>query len=122
MDMNERERLAESAKEFNASARPQHTYIERGISRKQTTRKEPEPKPAAEETKSYSDYRRERDTAHEDALRQKATVQALKNQLPKLFTNLFPICVFDFLDDLVLYIINLSVEFVHYSWNILKKL
>lgn len=63
MDMNERDRLAESAKEFNSSARPPHTYIERGISRKQSTRKEPEPKPAEGQTKSYKDYRRERDTA-----------------------------------------------------------
>lgn len=71
MDMNERERLTESAKEFNASARPQHTYIERGISRKQTAHKESEPKPAAEETKSYSDYRRERDTALYEELKAK---------------------------------------------------
>lgn len=69
MDMNERERLAESAREFNASARPPHTYVERGVSRKQAERKEPEPKPAAEETKSYSDYRRERDTALYEELR-----------------------------------------------------
>lgn len=70
MDTNERDRLAESVREFNASARPSHTYIERGISRKQTSRKEPESIPAATETKSYSDYRRERDSELYDELRE----------------------------------------------------
>ncbi len=87
MDMNERDRLAESAKEFNASARPAHTYIERGVSRKQTTRVEPETKPAEEKPKSYSDYRRERDAELYSELREQRDGARASSGAERRFRN-----------------------------------
>ncbi len=70
MDMNEHDKLAESIKQINASARPSHTYIERGISRKQAVQKQSQSINTSE-SKSYNDYRRERDTELYDELREK---------------------------------------------------
>lgn len=59
MNTNEHDELAESMRNIRSSV-PSHTYVERGISRRDAGCKKSQPEPETP-VKTYSDYRRERD-------------------------------------------------------------
>lgn len=70
--MNEHDELAQSVRNLGAVSRPPRQYVERGISRREHSRPQRETKPESE-TKSYSDYRRERNAENYAASAQAAS-------------------------------------------------